>query len=250
VRDDTAIGGGGGRFPTTHRSAVLAARSADGAEREHALARLLETYWRPAYKYIRVKWNAGNEDAKDLVQSFFTRGLEKGFFDRWDPERGSFRGYLRLCLDGFVSNERKSASRQKRSPGSALLSLDFEEAEGELATREVADSVSPEEYFRQEWVRSLFASSLERLREECARRGRELPWRLFERYDIDPDPEGKPTYVELAAQFQVPVTTVTNHLFWARREFRRLVLERLREITGSEREFREEARAVLGVDVP
>jgi hypothetical protein len=48
----------------------------------------------------------------------------------------------------------------------------------------------------------------------------------------------------------VPVTTVTNHLFWARREFRRLVLERLREITGSEREFREEARAVLGVDVP
>jgi RNA polymerase sigma-70 factor (ECF subfamily) len=250
MRDDTAIGGGAGRFPTTRHSAVLAARGGDDAARERALDRLLDTYWKPAYKYVRVKWNAGNEDAKDLVQGFFARALEKGFFERWDPERGSFRGYLRLCLDGFISNERKSASRQKRSPGSALLSLDFEEAEGELATREVPDSFSPEEYFRQEWVRSLFASSLERLREECARRGRELPWRLFELYDIDPDPEGRPTYAELAARFEVPATTVTNHLFWARREFRRLVLERLREITGSEREFREEARAVLGVDVP
>jgi DNA-directed RNA polymerase specialized sigma24 family protein len=142
MSDDTAIGGGGGRFPTTHRSAVLATRSADGVERERAIARLLETYWKPAYKYVRVKWNAGNEDAKDLVQSFFTRSLEKGFFDRWEPERGSFRGYLRLCLDGFVSNERKSASRQKRSPGSPLLSLDFEEAEGELATPSPPKSTS------------------------------------------------------------------------------------------------------------
>jgi hypothetical protein len=47
---------------------------------------------------------------------------------------------------------------------------------------------------------------------------------------------------------RLPATQVTDFLAAARREFRRLVLERLRELTGSEREFREEARLVLGVD--
>jgi hypothetical protein len=46
----------------------------------------------------------------------------------------------------------------------------------------------------------------------------------------------------------VPVTQVTNYLAWARREFRRIVLEELRELSGSEEEFRREARALLGVD--
>jgi hypothetical protein len=33
----------------------------------------------------------------------------------------------------------------------------------------------------------------------------------------------------------------------ARREFRRIVLEKLREITSTDREFREEAKSLLGV---
>jgi len=41
---------------------------------------------------------------------------------------------------------------------------------------------------------------------------------------------------------------VEEYLAAARREFRRLVLERLRELTGSEREFRDEARLILGID--
>jgi vacuolar-type H+-ATPase subunit H len=45
-------------------------------------------------------------------------------------------------------------------------------------------------------------------------------------------------------------TQVTNHLAWARREFRRLVLEALEEATGSEEEFRAEARQLLGIDPP
>ena len=43
------------------------------------------------------------------------------------------------------------------------------------------------------------------------------------------------------------MTQVTNFLAFARREFRRIVLEKLREITASDREFREEASALLGV---
>ncbi len=39
-----------------------------------------------------------------------------------------------------------------------------------------------------------------------------------------------------------------NRLAYARREFRRIVLERLREITATEEEFRAEARVLLGTD--
>jgi hypothetical protein len=44
-------------------------------------------------------------------------------------------------------------------------------------------------------------------------------------------------------------TDVTNYLAFARREFRRCVLDQLREMTASDEEFRREAQALLGVMV-
>jgi hypothetical protein len=43
-------------------------------------------------------------------------------------------------------------------------------------------------------------------------------------------------------------TDVTNYLAFARREFRRCVLEQLRDMTASDDEFRREAQSLLGVD--
>ena len=226
---------------------MLAAQSDDLIERERGLAILVETYWRPAYKYLRIRFRESNEDAKDLTQGFFTRALEKDFFDGYDPEKGSFRTYLRTCLDRFVANEKKAAGRAKRSPGTPLIPLDFEGAEGELARQDPPDPATMEQYFHAEWVRGLFALTVEKLREECMLRGKDLPYRLFERYELDRDPDEKLTYERLAEEFQIPATQVTNFLAFARREFRRIVLEKLREITATDREFREEARSLLGV---
>jgi hypothetical protein len=76
VPDDTGIGGGGGdRFPSTHWSA--AARSSDPRERRRAFEAIVQAYWKPVYKYVRIHWRRSNEDAKDLTQSFFTRLIEK-----------------------------------------------------------------------------------------------------------------------------------------------------------------------------
>jgi hypothetical protein len=71
---------------------------------------------------------------------------------------------------------------------------------------------------------------------------------LFERYALLEDEAERPSYKDLAASFSIPITSVTNHLAFTRREFRRIVLERLRELTASDEEFRGEARALLGVE--
>jgi hypothetical protein len=107
------------------------------------------------------------------------------------------------------------------------------------------DTASPEDEFRREWVRSLFGRAVERLRAECAHRGRETVFRAFERYDLEEERSSR-TYADLALELGISVTHVTNSLALARREFRRILLEDLRAVTSSEEEFQEEARSLLG----
>jgi RNA polymerase sigma factor (sigma-70 family) len=238
-------------FPLTRRSVVRAAASADPLTRCRAFEALVAAYWKPVYKYLPLKWAAPEEDAEDLTQGFFARALQKGFFDRFDPERARFRTYLRTCLDGFVANERKSAHRLKRGGGAEHVSLDFSGAEAELARTSPPEGTDMDEYFHREWVRSLFGLAVDTLRRRCAEAGKKVPFALFERYDLDgSDAAPRPSYAELARKMGIPETQVTNHLAWARREFRCLVLETLEQATGSEEEFRAEARQLLGIDAP
>jgi len=247
--EDTDIGGTGNRFPPTRGSAILAARSQDQAERTRGLETLAASYWKPVYKYIRLHWGKPNEDAKDLTQGFFHRAIEKNFFQGYDPSKAAFRTYLRTCVDGFVAKEDKFSRRIKRGGEAQLLSLDFDSAEGELGRSEIPDPEDMEEYFHKEWVRSLFGLAVERLREECEASGKGIQFRLFERYDLEEGAAPGPlTYEQLGAEYGLPATTVTNYLAFARRAFRRVVLEKLRELTASDEEFRAEARRLLGVD--
>jgi RNA polymerase sigma factor (sigma-70 family) len=221
------------QFPSTRRSAVLASQSKDPAERRQAFESLVDAYWKPVYKFVRMKWHCDADDAADYTQGFFARALEKDFFRSYDPSKGSFRTFLRTCLEGFVANEKKAAMRWKRGGGTIILSLDFATAEGELREHPPAPDASPEESFHREWIRSLFALALDDLRELCDARGKRADFEIFSRYDLD-----EPTsYAALAQEFAIPVTTVTNRLAWARREFRRLLLDRLHSVDGRESEL-------------
>lgn len=241
---------GRGNFPETRHSIVRGVASPDETERTRAFGVLVESYWRPVYKYARLKWRLPREDAEDLTQAFFARALEKAFFERYDPEKARFRTFLRTCVDGFAANEWKAARRLKRGGGAPSLSLDFRNAEGELREVELKDEDDVESYFQREWVRSLFGLAVEALRADCERAGKRTHFALFERYDLEaPEGAARPSYQELAREHGLPVTQVTNHLAWARREFRKIVLDKLRELTASEEEFRAEAREILGTDV-
>jgi RNA polymerase sigma-70 factor (ECF subfamily) len=244
---DTDIGGPRHRFPHTSQSAIVAVRSTDQEMKQRAFETILASYWKPAYKYIRMKWQASNEDAKDLTQGFFAIAIEKNYFADYDAAKASFQTYLRTCLDGFVANQRKSDQRLKRGGGASHFSLDFPGAEQELAAHGVTAGISPEDYFHREWVRSLFTLTIEALRHEYTKSDRLVHFKLFEAYDLRDEESVRVTYSDLAKQFKLSTTDVNNYLAATRRDFRRAVLNKLREITETEEEYKQEAKALLGV---
>jgi len=233
------------RFPTTHLSAVLGARSAEPETRRRSFEAIVAAYWRPVYAHVRIKWRRAAPDAEDLTQAFFALALEKEFFRGFDPAKGRFRTYLRTCLDRFVANEDKAATRLKRGGEAAALPLDFAVAEAMVAGDAGA---APEEAFDAAWIRALFDRAIERLEAECAAAGRPTDFHLFRRYDLEDAGRGGVTYESLAAETGLTASLVTNHLSRVRREFRRVLLETLRDITGSDEEYRLEARLLLGRD--
>lgn len=231
-------------YPTTRHSLVAAAGADDGSVRRAAVDALIGLYWRPAYGRLRLKWQLQPADAEDTVQEFFGGLLDGEVFAGYDPGRGRFRTYLRSCLDHFAANARRGARRLKRGGGTVHLALDFAEIEADLAMMPPAD---PEAWFDREWVRALLTQGVEQLRSRTLGTARELRFRVFESYDLLPtSDETRPAYRDLAARFDIPVTQVTNHLAWARRELGRLVLARLAEVTGTDAELREEAEELFG----
>jgi len=238
----------GEAFPPTHVSAIAALGGDDRKERARAREVFAAAYWAPVYRYIRLRWNMPAGETEDLTQGFFAEAFGKDFFRRYDPARARFRTFLRTCIDGFVANAVKSAGRLKRGGGAAILPFDFSEAERNLGAAEPGEN-GVEEYFEREFIRSLFSLALDDLRTTLLERGRELYYRLFEQYVLHDDAmTPRPSYRDLAAEHGIAVTDVTNHLAAARREFRRILLEKLRGLTASDAEFREEARGLLGID--
>jgi RNA polymerase sigma factor (sigma-70 family) len=231
-------------FPRTRHSAVEAVRSGTPAQRARALQTLSSVYWAPVYTHLRLRWAKPHEEAADLAQEFFAEVVEKELIARFDPSRSRLRTWLRVCLDGLVANHRRAAARHKRT---AYAPADVDPDGLREQVEKLAAPDTPETLFEKEWTRGVFALSLRRLRDDYARVGREDSYALLEQYDLAAH---RQTYAELAERAGLTVTDVTNRLFRARRDLRRTVLQVLRELTASDDEFREEARALLGATPP
>lgn len=171
--------------------------------------------------------------------------LEKECLATYEQEKGRFRAFLKTCLDRFVQNVDKAARRIKRGgKGPGHLDLDAVEADIESGSK------NPEELYEGEFDRAFAASLLDSgvhdLERSLTQKGKRIHYELFSRYVLSEEAE-RPTYGALASELGLKETDVTNHLAYARRELRRILLENLRQLTTSEEEFELEARTVLGM---
>lgn len=235
----------GAPFPLTRWSIVQGASSEDDAVRVPAIAEIARLYWAPVYTCLRLQHRLDIEDARDATQEFFLQALTRALFGRYDPSRARFRTWIRLCLDSFIANDAKARRRLKRGADAQHIPLDEAEA---LVGRYASSDIAMDAIFDREWLRALIERALEDFRAKCQATGRETHFALMHRYDIElAESRDRPDYRMLAQQFDLPVTQVNNHLHWARRHFRECLLETLRAHSGSEEEFREDARVYFGV---
>jgi len=220
---------------------VQALASAEGEARGRAFDFVVRAYRTPVIVLLKRKWMLSDDDAQDMAQEFFARALEKEWLARYNNERGRFRTFLRTCLLAFAADEHDRLNRQKRGGGAHHESLSdhtpLPEADNAMDT-----------LFEQEWIRSVMQLALDGLRVEAQQTNRVKAFAIFEQYDVrDGDSEARRTYAELAVAWNLPTTQVTNYLSWARKRFRQHVLNTVRSLTGSEEEYRDELRTLLGV---
>ncbi len=158
-----------GEFAPTQWSVVRDAHS-DRTRRREALESLCRTYWPPVYSFLRRRGHAP-ADAEDTTQEFFAHLMAGDFFDRPDPARGRFRGYLVGALRQFVGHARTHAEAQKRGGGVVFVDLASPDLEREYAAVDHAQ-LDPSEAYELSWAVTLLGTAMRRLEAEQRAAGR------------------------------------------------------------------------------
>lgn len=246
------MGGAGELFPTTIWSSIRTAGEPSGPESQRELSRVIRAYWKPVYAYIRASWRKSVEDAKDLTQAFFLHLLERGFLARSDPERGSFRAYLKQALKYFLIDAERAAA--VRRPDRPAFSLEASPAELERIGPASPDEL-PERAYDRQWFRCLMDSAVEALREALTRQGKSVYFQVFRAYfDLDPEDLSRssvgaapslPTYSEVARRLDIRETDVRNYLTYCRSALRLILRERIGQYVESEGDVDMEIQALL-----
>jgi RNA polymerase sigma factor (sigma-70 family) len=233
---DTRIGGAAGEFPTTRQSAIVP--SSGGSD--PGLGRLIALYWKPVYCLIRRAGPRANEEAKDLTQEFFTRiVLEGSLTDRYTPDKGSFRAYLKTAIRNFLRNEHRDGTRLKRGGTSAPIPLEAGDTD---LTRLVPDldALPPEELFDRAWRDVVLARAVQIVQQAL----KPQVFDVFRRYDLE---GGDVSYETLARELGLTADTVKNHLTRAREEFRQAVRSVVCATVADPRDLSGELRELFGM---
>lgn len=157
-------------FDTTRWSLVLAAGGDRSSAAREALAELCEVYWFPLYAYAR-RHGSSEEDARDLIQSFFLLLLERDDLRAVRPERGRFRAFLLASLRHFMANLRTHDRALKRGGGAVPVPIDLDNAETRYQ-REPVDTSTPESIFDRLWAVALLDQVFDRIGSEWEARGK------------------------------------------------------------------------------
>jgi RNA polymerase sigma-70 factor (ECF subfamily) len=227
------------RFPTTTWSIIAYARDTGTARCRSSLSRLANLYYRPIYWTLRLNWNRGEEEARELTQEFFARLLEKGGLGQFEPERGRFRTYLRAALGNFVRRHLRDARRLKRGGGVNLVAV--EEWEAPPVTL-AAEGASAEELFDELWRTALLRDALEAARRQCEAAGKRDAFTVYARYDLA---EEETTYAALAGELGMSEHQVRAHLRNVRALVRAIVRERILETMTDTADVDDEYRTLF-----
>ena len=206
-----------------------------------ALQKLCLSYWYPLYAWARRSgWK--EEDAQDLIQSFFGQLLEKHYLERADPCKGKLRSFLLTCLKRFAGDERDKARAAKRD-SRKTVSLDFEWAEGRYHGHE-GESESADVLYDRRWAKTLLHYTLQMLREEMQSSRKEGSFELLQPF-LSFVPEEEESYSDFAKRENISVSSAKSRVFRFRKRYRELLLEQISITLGPELEAKDELMELI-----
>lgn len=241
---DTSLGGSGIHFSETAWGMVERARADAPEIRQEGLESLARHYWKPVYHYLRVAWARPNEDAKDLAQAFFLWLTDRQALRGYEPERGSFRAFLKSLLRHFVQHHDEALDRLKRGGGQTFLPLYTED--GTPAAVADPKAAEPDLVFEREWRRALMATAVEQVRRRLENSGHGAKFRAFEEYTLNAEAGERPTYADVAARLHLKEQEVKRHLEDVREEIRGEIRVQLARTIDRPEELQEEWNAFFG----
>ncbi len=217
-------------FPPTRWTLVIEAQRDGDPAAGPALAQLCQTYWYPLYAYARRQGRT-REDAEDLTQSLFARLFDADAFSALNlsAEAGKLRSYLLTAMQRHLAGEWRKAQALKRGAGATPVSLDAEEAD-RLFKAEPATDATPESEFERTWAVAQLDAAFDRLRAECAARGKLAAFDALR--DIFANPGRKVNFAAVGARIGLSEgnARVTAHRLRSR--LRQLLREVVAETVG------------------
>jgi RNA polymerase sigma-70 factor (ECF subfamily) len=233
----------GGRFTTTHWSAVIRAGHAEGVQAEEALSELCRVYWYPLYAFARRQGISPSE-AEDLTQNFFARLLEKGFLAGADQEKGRFRTFLLTLFKRFRANEWNRQHTQKRGGFQTVVSIDAEWAESRFSA-EPAHGEQPDVLFERQWALTLLDQVMAQLQREYVESGHAT---LFEHLEAClVRGEAALSYRETAARLNLTEAAVKMAVRRLRARYREILREEIQKTVSSPDEVEAEIQHLFAV---
>ena len=219
---------------------------AAGAGAAPALEEICRAYWYPLYAYAR-RHGRQPEDAKDLVQGFYARLLERNLLGAADPERGRFRSFMLTCFGNYMLNELEKASALKRGGERVALSLDHDDPEVRFAL-EPSHGATPERIFERDWALALLAGVLARLRAGYRERGRENRFDALKEYLTQPG-RGS-SYAETARRLEMTEGALKVAVHRLRQRYRAALRAEVANTVSDSSEVEEELAALFRALTP
>ncbi len=229
-------------FPATQWSIILKAGGPSSLLTRDALEKLCSVYWPPLYAFLRRNGSDPHE-AKDLVQGFLARLLERNDLESVGRERGRFRSYLLAGLRNYLVSDARRLGAQKRGGPLPPLSLDTSEAEGWYSGL-ASVGLSPDEAFDRRWAESVLERAVEALRQEHVAKHK---GEIFEILKPSLNGDSTPSHAIWARELGMTHGAVTVAVHRLRGRLRELVRIDVAQTVDSPAAVDEEMRNLLAI---
>lgn len=187
-------------FPSTVWSQVRKAAAGNEPGSGEALEQIFRSYERPVLAFIQSH-GYPSHDSEDLKQSFFHHLLRKASLADAVQAGVKLRAFMLTKLKSFLIDQHRRGAAQKRGSGQIANWTDLDEARTHLI--QPVDDVTPVIVYQRQWVESLAANAMKRLRADYAVKKQEETFDAIAPF-ITRDPEERLAEISVRLKRSVP----------------------------------------------